>query len=83
MSDLGFMLLLALWSTGAGLWLLRRFGPLPDHPADTLAPGVAARPGGAWSRFAWARALGRLDAGGIENVLTVGGILARGRCFAI
>jgi hypothetical protein len=40
MLDLGFVTLLALWSAGVGLWLLKWFGPWPEEPADSVALAV-------------------------------------------
>ena len=40
MLDLGFVVLLTIWSAGVGLWTLRRLGSTPEHPADALALAV-------------------------------------------
>jgi hypothetical protein len=38
--DLGFLLLLTLWSAGVGLRIADRLAPRPEHPTDALATAV-------------------------------------------
>ncbi len=42
MLDLGFLLLLSIWSAGVGLWIVKRFSPLPEETSDALALAIAA-----------------------------------------
>jgi len=75
MLDLGFLLLLAAWSSGVGLWVLRRFGPPPEHPADALALAVPTGLGVLALAVLGLGEVGRLDRDGLRAVLGVGAIV--------
>ncbi len=76
MLDLGFLLVLTAWSAGVGLFVLRRFGPPPEEPADALGLAI---PIGLGVLALAALALGmvdELDAGRLESVFGAGAIVA-------
>src|ERR1019366_7276316 len=75
MLDLGFLFLLAIGSAGVGLWLLRRFGPLPDHPADALALALPLGLGAFGLAMFGLGEAGGLNAWGIGSVLAVGSVV--------
>jgi hypothetical protein len=75
MLDLGFLFLLAIGSAGVGLWLLRRFGPLPDHPADALALALPLGLGAFGLAMFGLGEAGVLNAWGIGSVLAVGSVV--------
>ena len=76
MLDLGFLLLLSLWSAGVGLWALRRFGPLPEHPADALALALPLGLGALGLTVFGLGEVGALGTGGIAWVLIVGAVVS-------
>ena len=76
MLDLCFLLLLAAWSAGVGLFILRRFGPTPDEPADALALAVPIGLGVLALATLALGEVGGLDAGRLEAVLGVGAVVA-------
>lgn len=76
MLDLGFLLLLALWAAGAGLWLLRRFGPTPESLTDAFALALPLGLGALGLATLALGELGELDHGRLETVLAGGAILA-------
>src|SRR4051812_20316103 len=76
MLDLGFLFLLAAWSAGVGLFILRRVGPPPDEPADALALSIPIGLGVLELGVLALGEIGALDAGRIEAVLGVGAAVA-------
>jgi hypothetical protein len=74
MLDLGFVLLLAVWSAGVGLSVVRRLGPLPEHPADALALALPVGLGGLGLASLGLGEVGRLDARAIGFVLCAGSL---------
>jgi hypothetical protein len=81
MTDLAFMLLLALCSMGLGLRLLRLFSPAPEEPADALALSLPLGLGTLGLALLGLGELGRLGASGIAGVLIVGGVLGASPLF--
>ncbi|MGE3821535.1 MAG: ArnT family glycosyltransferase [Isosphaeraceae bacterium] len=75
MLDLGFLLGLAAWSAGLGLWLLRRFGTRPDHPADALGLALALGLGALGLAVLGLGLVGALDARGLRVTLTAGTLI--------
>src|SRR4051812_40268848 len=76
MLDLGFLIVLALWSAGVGLFMLRRFGPTPETPADALALAVPIGLGVLALLVLGLGEVGALDTERIEIVLGLGALLA-------
>jgi hypothetical protein len=75
MLDLGFALLLVLWSRGVGLWVLRRLHSAPEHPIDAWSLSVPLGLGVlALATFGLAEC-GGLTVAGIGVVLGVGVML--------
>ncbi len=72
MLDLAFLVMLAAWSAGVGLFVLRRFGPEPETPADTLALALPIGLGILSLATLALGIFGELDAGRIETVLGIG-----------
>lgn len=75
MFDLGFILLLAVWSTGVGLRVTRGFGAQTDHPVDSLALALPVGLGGLGLCLLGLGEVGRLDAGGMNAVFLIGALL--------
>jgi hypothetical protein len=75
MLDLGFVLLLSLWSLGVGLRVVDRFGLLPEHPADASALAIPIGLGALALATLGLGELGVLDATGLMIVLALGSIL--------
>src|SRR5262245_42746375 len=75
MLDLGFVLLLAVWSAGVGLRVIRWFGANPEHPADALALALPVGLGGLGLVLLGLGEVGKLDAGAMQGVLFIGGLL--------
>ncbi len=75
MLDIGFILLLTIWSAGVGLWTLRRLGQTPEHPADALALAVPLGLGILALTMLSLGELGVLTTKGIKATLAVGALL--------
>jgi hypothetical protein len=75
MLDIGFVLLLAAWSAGVGLWLLRRFDPPPEELSDALALAVPIGLGVLALAVLGLGLVARLNARWIVAVLGVGGLI--------
>ncbi|MBX6311367.1 MAG: 4-amino-4-deoxy-L-arabinose transferase, partial [Isosphaeraceae bacterium] len=75
MLDLGFLLLLMLWSAGIGLRMLARLVPIPEHPADALSLAIPLGLGALALATLGLAELGLLTRGGIIAILGSGALL--------
>lgn len=75
MLDLGFIACLTAWAVGVGLWVARRFGPVPDHPADAIALAVPVGFGALGLAALGLGEAGSLNRAGLAAVLAVGTVL--------
>lgn len=75
MPDLVFLLGITLWSAAVGLFVLRRFGPLPDSIADTLAMSIPLGLGVLGLLALGLGEIGELDHGRLETVIGVGTVV--------
>src|SRR5262249_32516263 len=75
MLDLGFVVLLAAWSAGVGLWVLKRLGLVPERPWDALALAIPIGLGVLALAALGVGEAGALERGGMGVVLGLGGLV--------
>jgi hypothetical protein len=75
MLDLGFVILLAVWSAGVGLWVVKRLRLVPEHPWDALALAIPIGLGLLALATLGLGEVGALSRLGIGAVLGVGGVV--------
>ncbi len=72
MHDLGFLMLLTIWSAGTGLAVVRRLAPVPDHPTDAMALAVPTGLGALSLATLGLGTAGWLTPAGLAGILAVG-----------